>query len=215
VIFPYICTELSLAEQLEHLSALVYLLLALYVHEDGRSHFIPMPLFVNIGIMVKNAFFCVAKAKLDHPMDPFFLVLLSMDRLEMLFGILRTMVGNDANLDILQLALHVTATTEVSNILSKHPDWDKNPCQLCLPTLTKSMDVILNSTDHIGPRAYLHLERLYSSGLTLAMPWKCGRQLVEEKHHWTVSILHCISTTPNATILAPFGMSIVVTHYFI
>jgi hypothetical protein len=120
--------------------------------------------------MVKNAFFCIAKAKLDHPMDPFFLVLLGMDRLETLFGILRTMVGNDANLDILQLALRITATTEVSNILSKHPDWDKSLCRLRLPALTKSMDVISNSTDHIGPRAYLHLERLYPSGLTLAMP---------------------------------------------
>jgi hypothetical protein len=212
MIFPYICTELSLAEQLEHLSASVHLLLALYVHEDGRSHFIPMPLFVDIGIMVKNAFFCVAKAKLDHPMDPFFLVLLGTDRLETLFGILRTMVGNDANLDILQLALRVTATTEVSNILSKHPDWDKSPRRLRLPALTKSMDVVSNSTDHIGPRAYLHPERLYPSGLTLATPWKRGRQLVEEKHHWTVSILHRISTTPNATILAPFGTSIITEH---
>jgi hypothetical protein len=72
LIFPYLCTELSLTEQLEHLSAAVHLLLALYVHEDARSHFIPTPLFVDIGIMVKNAFFCVMKAKLDHPVDPFF-----------------------------------------------------------------------------------------------------------------------------------------------
>jgi len=170
MIFSYICTELSLAEQLEHLSASVHLLLALYVHEDGRSHFVPTPLFVDIGIMVKNAFFWVAKAKLDHLMDLFFLVLLGTDWLETLFGILHTMVGNDANLDILQLALHITATTEVSNILSKHPDWDKSPRQLHLPTLTKSMDVISNSTNHIGPRAYLHLERLYPLGLMLAMP---------------------------------------------
>jgi hypothetical protein len=151
MIFPYLCTELTLAEQLKHLSAAVHLLLALYVYEDARSHFIPMPLFVDIGIMVKNAFFCIAKAKLDHPVDPFFLVLLGTDRLEMLFGILRTMVGNDANLDILQLALRVTTTTEVSNILAKHPEWDKSPCRLHLPAVTKSMDIVSNSTDHIGP----------------------------------------------------------------
>ena len=79
LVFPYLCTELSLAEQLEHLSAAAHLLLVLYVHEDARSHFIPTPLFIDIGIMIKNAFFCVAKAKLDHPHDPFFLVLLSTD----------------------------------------------------------------------------------------------------------------------------------------
>jgi hypothetical protein len=61
------------------------------------------------------------------------------------------MVGNDANLDILQLALRVTVTTEVSNILAKHPEWDKSPCRLNLPTVTKAMDIVSNSTDHIGP----------------------------------------------------------------
>ena len=127
LVSPYICTELLLSEQLEHLSSAAHLTLALYVHNDARLQFIPNTLFIDIGIMIKNAFFCVAKAKADHPMKPFFIVLLGTDRLETLFGILRTMVGNDANLDILQLALCVTATTEVSNILAKHPEWDNGP----------------------------------------------------------------------------------------
>jgi len=67
LIFPYICVELSLAEQHEHLSVVIHLSLALYILDDAWSHFIPTPLFVNIGIMVKNAFFCIAKAKADHP----------------------------------------------------------------------------------------------------------------------------------------------------
>jgi len=113
-----------LSEQLEHLSAAAYLTLALYVHNDVQSQFIPNMLFIDIGIMIKNVFFCVAKVKADHPMQPFFIVLLGTDQLKTLFGILHTMVGNDANLDILQLALRVTATTEVSNILAKHPEWD-------------------------------------------------------------------------------------------
>jgi len=122
LMFPYICVELTLLEQLEHLSAAIHLVLALYVHDNARSLFIPNALFINIAIMVKNMYFCVAKAKADHPDQPFFIVLLGTDQLESLFGILRTMVGNDANLDILQLALRVTSTTEVSNILAKHPD---------------------------------------------------------------------------------------------
>ena len=113
-----------MSEQLEHLSAAAYLTLALYVHNDVQSQFIPNMLFIDIRIMIKNVFFCVAKVKADHPMQPFFIVLLGTDQLKMLFGILHTMVGNDANLDILQLALRVTANTEVSNILAKHPEWD-------------------------------------------------------------------------------------------
>jgi hypothetical protein len=80
--------------------------------------------------MIKNVFFCIAKAKAEHPMQPFFIVLLGTDQLKTLFRIICTMVGNDANLDILQLMLYITATTEVSNILTKHPEWDNGPCQL-------------------------------------------------------------------------------------
>ena len=212
LIFPYICVELTLSEQLEHLSAAVHLVLALYVHDNARSSFIPNILFTDIGIMVKNVFFCVAKAKVDHPNQPFFLVLLGTDRLESLFGILRTMVGNDANLDILQLALRVTSTTEVSNILAKHPEWDKSPRRLRLPTVSKTMDNFSNAVDHTGPRAYLHPNKLLPSGLTLATAWKRGRHLVEEKYAWAVQTLRCISTTKNASILAPYGTSLVATY---
>jgi hypothetical protein len=128
LVFPYICPELSLSKQLEHLSAAVHLILALYILDGTQSAFIPGPLFIDISIMVKNAFFYVAKAKFDHPNEPFFLVLLGTDRLESLFGILCTMIGNDANLDMLQLSLHITSTTEVSSILAKYPAWDKGLC---------------------------------------------------------------------------------------
>jgi len=79
LIFPYICIELSLSEQLEHLSAAMHLILALYDLDDARSHLIPSSLFIDIGIMIKNAFFCIAKAKIDNPNNPFFLVLLGTD----------------------------------------------------------------------------------------------------------------------------------------
>jgi hypothetical protein len=79
LIFPYICIDLCLSEQLEHLSAAVHLILALYTHGNAKSLFIPSALFVDIGIMVKNAFFCVAKAKIDHPLQLFFIVLLGTD----------------------------------------------------------------------------------------------------------------------------------------
>ena len=206
LVFLYICIELSLSEQLEHLSAAIHLILALYVLDGTRSEFIPSPLFLDISIMVKNAFFCVAKAKVDHPNEPFFLVLLGTDRLESLFGILRTMVGNDANLDILQLSLRITSTTEVSSILAKHPGWDKGPHRLRLPTVSRSFDELTNSVDHIGPGSYLRPEKLYPSSLTLATPWKCGRHFMEDKYSWITPILQSISSTTNASILAPYGI---------
>jgi len=209
LIFPYICVELSLSEQLEHLSAAMHLILALYVLDDARSHLIPSSLFIDIGIMIKNAFFCIAKAKIDNPNNPFFLVLLGTDRLESLFGILCTMVGSDTNLDILQLALRITSTMEVSMILAKHLEWDRSLYRLCLPMVSKNLDALSNTLDHIGPRAYLSPEKLHPSSLTLAMPWKCGRRVMEEKHPWITSILQSISSTKNASILAPYGVNLV------
>ena len=210
LIFPYICVDLSLSEQLEHLSAAVHLMLALYVHDATQLHFIPTPLFVDVSIMVKNAFFCIAKAKVDHPNQPFFLVLLGTDRLESLFGILRTMVGNDTNLDVLQLALRITLTTEVSTILAKHPEWDRSPRRLCLPAVSRNLDELSNTLDHIEPRAFLHPEKLHPSSLTLATSWKCGRHSLEDKYPWIAAILQSIASNKNVSILAPHGTSLVV-----
>jgi len=209
LVFPYIWIELSLSKQLKHLSAAIHLTLALYILDDACSQFILTPLFVNIAIMVKNAFFCIAKVKIDHPNHPFFLVLLGTDHLESLFGILHTMVGNDTNLDILQLALQITSTTEVSTILAKHPEWDRGPCCLCLPTVTKNLDELSKTLDHIGPRAYLCSDRLHPSGLTLATPWKRRQHTLEHKYPWIKLILQSISSTKNMSILAPYGISLV------
>ena len=170
LIFAYTCTELSLFEQLEHLSMAIHLVLALYVHDNTKSLFIPNMLFVYIGIMVKNVFICVAKAKMDHPLKPFFIMLLGTDHLKTLFGILHTMIENDANLDMLQLVLRVTATTEVSNILARHPEGNRRPCQLYLLNVSRDMDSIFKTADHIGLGVYTFLKKLRPSMVMLATP---------------------------------------------
>ena len=117
--FPYLCVDLSLSEQIEHLSAAAHLALSLY--RLAKKDFIPTNLYIDLMIMIKNVLFCVAKAKIDDPDGELWIILLATDRLEELYGILRTMVGNDTNLDILQLVCRLAGTTEVSNILAKYP----------------------------------------------------------------------------------------------
>ena len=63
----------------------------------------PTKLYLNIMIMIKNVYFCVAKTKVDDLDGNFWIILLGMDCLEVLYGIFHTMVRNDANLDLLQL----------------------------------------------------------------------------------------------------------------
>ena len=123
LIFPYLCVNLSFSEQIEHLSAATHLTLALY--KLAGKDFIPTNLYIDVMIIIKNVLFCVAKAKIDNPDGEFQAILLGTDRLKELFGILRTMVGNDASLDILQLVSCLAGTTEVSNILTKYPQQDQ------------------------------------------------------------------------------------------
>ncbi len=123
ILYPYICVDLSLSEQLKYLSAAAHLNLVLF--RASKKDFFPTLLFSDIMIMIKNAFFCVAKVKVDDPDGVFYLILLGTDGLEKLFGILQTMVGNDSNLDESQLMGRLTGTTEAANILARHPEWDK------------------------------------------------------------------------------------------
>ncbi|KAG6874971.1 hypothetical protein C0992_005739 [Termitomyces sp. T32_za158] len=119
LVFPYLCIELSLSEQVEHLSAAIHLAMVLY--QEAGKDFLPTLLYTDLAIMVKNVIFCIAKAKVDTPKASFWIILLGTDHLEELFGILRTMVGNDANLDTLQLGDRITGCIEVLNILAENP----------------------------------------------------------------------------------------------
>jgi hypothetical protein len=73
------------------------------------------------------------------------------------------------------------------------------------------MDGFANSVDHTGPRAYLCPDKLRPSSLTLATSWKRGRHFLEGKYPWITPILQSISSTENASILAPYGVSLVTT----
>lgn len=202
LILPYLCIDSPLGDQLTHLSSAAHLALALYVFEGAKGRFIPNTLFLDIMILIKNIYFCVAKAKVDFPHITFYIILLGTDRLEILFGILRTMIGNDANLDVLQLALRVTGTTEVANILAKHPEWDKSLRRLHLPTLSRDLQPI-RGADHITSASWCG--NLYPRDVTPATCWKCGRNDVKKVFPWVAEQLQAIDNTANASILAPFG----------
>jgi hypothetical protein len=178
ILYPYICIDLSLHEQLEYLSAAAFLAFVLY--RKSKQHFLPTLLYCDIMIMIKNVYFCFAKAKVDTPLGKFFLILLGTDRLEALFGIIRTMIGNDANADILQLATRITGTTEVANILAEHPHWDKTPRRLKYPTISREGKVVElpDKSDHVNPACWLgNVDVNSTNPLT---PWKGGRRRIED-----------------------------------
>ena len=201
MVYPYLCVELSLSEQIEHLSAAAHLALALY-KIDGKN-FLPTNLYIDFMIMVKNVLFCVAKAKVDDIDGELFLILQGTDRLEELFGILRTMVGNDTNLDILQLVSRLAGTTEVSNILAKYPHWDRLPRRLKLSALSRDSKEIPDSADHIKPASWRGNVKL--KDVSLQTSWNRGRKMLEDECKVLKPILQQLDRNDDVDILSPNG----------
>ncbi|KAK0437706.1 hypothetical protein EV421DRAFT_1907203 [Armillaria borealis] len=199
LVMPYTCVDLTLSEQPQHLSAAAHLTLVLY-RQSGKD-FLPTLLYTDIGIMVKNAFFCVAKAKVDDPLGKFWIILLGRDHLEQLFGILHSIVGNDANVDLLQLVIRLTGTTEVANILAYHPEWDCTPHQLRLPAV--GCDEISDSRiDHINPSSWQGDVSL--SAVLLQTLWNIGRSMIKDEVPQIQDELEAIEAEPVSGIIDIF-----------
>ena len=211
LLLPFICVDLSLSEQLTHLSAAAHMLLAMLREDNAGSMLMPTQLYIDIMIMIKNVYFCVAKCKVDNPSGQFWIILLGTDRLKELFGILRTMVGNDANLDILQLVLRLTGTTEVSTILAKYPQWDRAPRRLKLPALSKDGLDVHKGVDHIKPASWRGNVEVSLANLQTC--WKLGRQMVEREIPRLGQVLRELdsssTTESQINILCPFGKDLV------
>ncbi|KAF8144618.1 hypothetical protein K438DRAFT_2101594 [Mycena galopus ATCC 62051] len=205
LLFPYVCVDLTLSEQLEHLSAAAHLLLILY--HDGQKDAIPTLLYTDIMIMIKNAYFCVAKAKADDPTGNFWLMLLGTGRLDELFGILRTMIGNNRILDVLQLGKRITGSTKVANILAMYPQWDRPPRRLQLLTLSHDSSALPDRVDHIKPPSW-HGDTTVANVTPLTC-WNRGRRMIQQEFPHLSKHFRALDNSYNVTILSPLGELIV------
>jgi hypothetical protein len=113
------------------------------------------------------------------------------------------MVGNDANLDILQLISHLSGTTEVANILAKHPEWDCSPQQLKLPTMLCESKEIPDSADHIKPGSCQGNVKL--KDVSLQTSWNRGQRIIEQEFELGLEHLHELDNSEGIDILSPFG----------
>ncbi|KAN0128293.1 hypothetical protein V8E53_013877 [Lactarius tabidus] len=115
LVLPFVQVSLSLHDQLVYLSAAAHLTVFLFTA-------MPVLTFKDIVLLVK---ICTPDGK-------FYLILNGTDWLESTFGVVRTMVRNDANANILTLGHRLSHAVECLNILSEHPEWDRSPRHLHL-----------------------------------------------------------------------------------
>ncbi|KAF8327198.1 uncharacterized protein EI90DRAFT_2928786 [Cantharellus anzutake] len=206
LILPYINIELSLYEQLKFLSAAAHLTYILFTHQNARSSFLPLPLYRDIQIMVKNVYFCVAKAKRDNPDGEFFIILLGTDRLEWIFGLIRSQNGSDVNVSTYSLSGRTSGAVECHSILSQRPEWDRGPCRLRLQGVSGGAG-FEQKVDHLNPASWKGDVQV--SGIQLASAWKAGRYLIESDHELApfepVEKLARCESSLGADLLNPFG----------
>ena len=176
LVLPFVQVSLSLHDQLLHLSAAAHLSTYLFTAHDARSKAMPSLTYKDIILMVKNAYFCVAKAKICTPDSNFYLILNGTDRLESTFGVVRSIVGNDANADVLTLGYRLSHAVECLNILSEHPTWDRGPRRLQLHGIEDGNGDVRSKCDHITPESWEGDVNVRNVSLVTA--WNLGRQKV-------------------------------------
>ena len=132
--------------------------------------------FKDIVLLVKNAYFCVAKAKIHTPDSNFYLILNGTDQFESTFGVVWTMVGSDANVDVLMLSYCLSHTVECFNILSEHPEWDHGPRNLHLCRIEDGNRDVHSKCDHITPKSWEGNVDVLNISLVTA--WNLGCQMV-------------------------------------
>ena len=207
LINSYICVDLNLDEQLTHLSTAAHLAFYFYTHNSTRMDFMPSQSYIDIMIMIKNTYFCVAKSKVDHPNGKFFLILLGTDKLEGFFGLVRTAVGTDCNADLLQLGSRASGLTEVAVILSLHPEWDRAPRRLNLPAMTMETDELTSKIDHINPASW-HGD-VHVKNINLQTSWVLGWQKAIELVPNAKQIFEEAAMNDNIDFLSLFGQILV------
>ena len=207
LVLPYVCIDLSLDEQLIHLSTTAHLMFYLYRHNSAGTSFMPVQSYTDIIIMIKNAFFCVAKTKVDNPSGRLYLISLGTDRLETFFGLVRTAVGTDANVDMLQLGSRASGLIEVAVILAEHPEWDYGTRRLTLPVFSKEGGDFTSKADHINPRDWRG--DVFVGKVNLHTCWLVGRKKAAELIPDMEVTLDALSGNQSIDMLSPLGKLLV------
>jgi hypothetical protein len=206
LMLPYVCIDQNLDEQLIHLSAAAHLAFLLYRHNSASTRFMPRQSYIDIVLMIKNVYFCVAKMKVDNPTTNFYLISLGTDRLETFFGLIRTAVGTDANVDMLQLGSRASGLTEVAAILAEHPEWDYGTRRMSLAVFSKETREFTSKADHINPRDWRG--NVSVASVNLHTCWLLGRKRAEDLIPDAGTILGALSRSRSSAsidMLSPFG----------
>jgi hypothetical protein len=111
----------SISEHLTSLSKLAHIVLVAY--RKQRTKFMAAQTYENIQTMIRAHYKLVAQAKIEE-IGEYYIFQDSDDRLENLFGILRTFVAAMRGMDMLMLEERISAASECARIYASRPELD-------------------------------------------------------------------------------------------
>ncbi|KAK7007144.1 hypothetical protein R3P38DRAFT_3403891 [Favolaschia claudopus] len=123
ILAPFVTPNMSLTEQMTHLSTYAHLTFTLF--RLNRLTFMSNQLYGDSQSMVKNAFFCLAKQQKLDPRLPFYLFQVGDDPLERLFGKLRMLGGHNTAMSYAQAIERLGHACDLQAVFLRQPDLDQ------------------------------------------------------------------------------------------
>ncbi|GJN93512.1 hypothetical protein Rhopal_006569-T1 [Rhodotorula paludigena] len=188
--------EISLQVRLERLAEASFLLhFAFAAHGD---EFCGSELAHDTQAFIRSIYVAVAHVKTSTPEAPFFIFHDGTDRLEELFGVVRTIVGNDSNVDVLQLAESLSHALQAAWVLEKR---DLRP--------SNARRDLRGAFDHVAPRD-ITAESAASSVGSLRERWQLGLDRALAFVHKTAlfplpAYAADLSRAPDISVMRPHG----------
>jgi len=190
--------HMSVEDLLKTASKLSFLLFFLF--RKHKSDLFPNQHYRNVQDTVKNIYCCVTLSK-HHKIYDFIWFLNTSQRLEQLFGIVRSMEGGNLNFDSLGLQQRVGEAATISQIYARHPEWDSPPRKLTCTLDRKNCRSWKGDTNikHVG---VLHC---WNHGLNAALA--CLRKSgIFTEAELSVNLIK--QNEPGADILKPYRKTI-------
>ncbi|TFY65982.1 hypothetical protein EVG20_g5104, partial [Dentipellis fragilis] len=189
---PLINPDLSLSQQLRSLSKFAHM--SFYLYRQHGSSFMSNQLYGDTQALVKAAFVCVARQKALDPSKKFHLYQLGSDRLEEVFGEVRTQT-HDRNCDITQLSDRLSTSVDCVDIFNHHPEWNRGHRRISYSGR--------EGVDHVNPtyfRGDLVVQNVFLDG-----SWRSGMHDATDALQGTGPGPKFMPLDPGFDFLRPFG----------
>ncbi|KAH6904033.1 hypothetical protein BKA70DRAFT_1512940 [Coprinopsis sp. MPI-PUGE-AT-0042] len=169
-LLPFIDVRMSLQEQLCSLSTYSHLLTGLY-QQHGLG-FMTGALFADSQAVVKSIFLTALRLQRIDPSLKYYILLDGTDRLEAMFGTVRTL-DHGRNVDIVQLSHKLSIATEINAILERYPHLDQGHKRLNL--------VDIRGVDHINPKSWKGDVRVSPELVDIERAWNDGANAANDE----------------------------------